>query len=119
MVKAMKQLKKKQRGRRVRAKVFGTAERPRLAARRTNVGMYVQLVDDTRGATLAAADWREADQKKFPKNDIARAAEVGRRIAEKAKRAGVETVVFDRGGSRYHGKIRALADGAREGGLKI
>lgn len=119
MKKLVKQFKREQRSRRVRAKVFGTAIRPRLVARRTNRGMYAQLIDDERGITILATDWREVDSKKFPKNDSVRSAEVGRMIAEKAKKAGIESVVFDRGGFSYHGKIRALADGAREGGLQI
>jgi large subunit ribosomal protein L18 len=115
----MKQFKKQQRSRRVRAKISGTDIRPRLVARRTNSGMYGQLIDDTKSVTIIAADWREVDAKKFPKNDIARAAEVGKMLAEKAKKSGITAAVFDRGGDKYHGKIRAFADGAREGGLQI
>jgi large subunit ribosomal protein L18 len=105
------------RRRRVRAKVRGTAERPRLSVFRSNRGVRAQLVDDERGHTLAAVAWTEDDLKKLPRIDQAKRA--GELLAERAKAAGIEAVVFDRGGYRYHGKVRALADGAREGGLRF
>jgi large subunit ribosomal protein L18 len=103
---------------RVRRKVLGTAERPRLVVHRSNRGIEAQLVDDSAGRTLAAASWlhhaREADGSK---SDQAKA--VGRQLAERARAAGIETAVFDRGGYLYHGRVKALAEGAREGGLKF
>ena len=104
------------RRKRVRRKISGTAERPRLSVYRSNVHIYVQLVDDDEGRTLAAADSREIGESENRK-DIAR--KVGELIARKASDAGVDTVVFDRGGNRYHGRIAALAEGARDGGLKL
>ena len=104
------------RRKRVRRKIFGTAERPRLSVYRSNVHIYAQLIDDDDGRTLAAADSREIGDSENRK-DAAR--KVGELIAKKASDAGVETVVFDRGGNRYHGRIAALAEGAREGGLKL
>jgi large subunit ribosomal protein L18 len=103
------------RRRRVRAKIQGTAERPRLSVFRSNRGINAQLIDDDRGHTLAAVNWIEADLRGLPRADQAR--RVGELLAERAKAAGIEQVVFDRGGYRYHGRIKALADGAREGGL--
>jgi large subunit ribosomal protein L18 len=105
------------RRRRVRAKVRGTAERPRFAVFRSNRGIQAQLIDDDRGHTLAAVVWTEADLRKLePKEQAKKAGEL---IAQRAKDAGVETCIFDRGGYRYHGKVRLLAEGAREGGLKF
>jgi large subunit ribosomal protein L18 len=99
---------RQRRHRRIRGRATGTAERPRLSVFRSNKRIYAQVIDDVRGHTLAAAgSQREA------------AAEVGKRVAERAKGAGVERVVFDRGGFKYHGRVRALADGAREGGLEF
>jgi len=103
------------RRRRVRAKVRGTADRPRLSVFRSNRGMSAQLIDDTRGHTLAAVTWTEGDLRELARMDQARKA--GELIAGRAKEAGVEACVFDRGGYRYHGRVKALADGAREGGL--
>jgi large subunit ribosomal protein L18 len=103
------------RRRRVRAKVRGTAERPRIAVFRSNRGIFVQLVDDVAGRTLAAVNWTEDDLKTLPRMEQAKRA--GELLAERAKAAGVESAVFDRGGYRYHGRVRALAEGAREGGL--
>ncbi len=100
---------------RVRRKVVGTAERPRLAVFRSNRHIYVQLVDDQSARTLAAASDRELTDG----DKSARAKSVGKAIAERAKAAGVERAVFDRGGRLYHGRVRALAEGAREGGLQI
>src|SRR6187455_1920555 len=103
------------RRRRVRAKVRGTAERPRLSVFRSNRGIGAQLIDDVAGHTLAAVNWTEGDLKGLGSMDQAKRA--GEVLAERAKSAGVETVIFDRGGYRYHGRVKALADGAREGGL--
>ncbi len=105
------------RRRRVRAKVRGTAERPRLSVFRSNRGIQAQVIDDVAGHTLAAVYWTEDDLKSMKSMEQAKRA--GELIAERAKAAGVETCVFDRGGYRYHGKVRALADGAREGGLRF
>jgi large subunit ribosomal protein L18 len=105
------------RHRRVRGKVSGTAERPRLAVFRSNRGITAQLIDDTSGKTLGAASWLDA--KKFKGKKSEQAAEVGRLLAEAAKQAGVESVVFDRAGYLYHGRVKALANAAREGGLKF
>jgi large subunit ribosomal protein L18 len=105
------------RRRRVRAKVRGTAERPRLSVFRSNRGVQAQVIDDVAGHTLAAVSWTEADLKSLGTMDQAKKA--GELLAERAKTAGVETVIFDRGGYRYHGRVKALADGARENGLKF
>ena len=109
---------RERRHRRVRKGVSGTAERPRLAVFRSNRGIEAQLVDDADGKTLAAAGWLSLP-KSFKGNKTQQAAEVGRLLAENAKNANVETVVFDRGGYLYHGRVKALADAAREGGLKF
>ena len=106
------------RHRRVRAKVHGTAERPRLAVFRSNRGIEAQLVDDQNGRTLASAS-HLALAKSFKGDKTAQAEAVGKALAEAAKKAGVGTCVFDRGGYLYHGRIKALADGAREGGLEF
>ena len=103
------------RRRRVRAKVRGTAERPRLSVFRSNRGIGAQLIDDVKGHTVAAVNWTEDDLKSLGSMEQAKRA--GELLAERAKAAGVETCVFDRGGYRYHGKVKALADGARESGL--
>ena len=103
------------RRRRVRAKVRGTAERPRIAVFRSNRGIFVQLIDDDAGRTLAAVNWTEADLSGL--KPMEQAGRAGTLIAERAKAAGVDTAVFDRGGYRYHGRVKALAEGAREGGL--
>jgi large subunit ribosomal protein L18 len=105
------------RRRRVRAKVRGTAERPRLSVFRSNRGIQAQLVDDVRGHTLAAVTWTEDELKALGRMEQAKRA--GEVLAERARAAGVETCVFDRGGYRFHGKVRALAEGAREGGLSF
>ena len=102
----------------MRGKVRGTAERPRLAVFRSNRGIFAQLVDDDAGKTLAAASWIDLP-KSFKGDKTEQAAEVGKRLADAAKKAGVESVVFDRGGYLYHGRVKALADGAREGGLSF
>jgi large subunit ribosomal protein L18 len=103
------------RRRRVRAKVRGTAERPRLSVFRSNRGIQAQVIDDVTGHTLAAVNWTEDDLKALKSMDQAKRA--GEVLAERAKAAGIESVVFDRGGYRYHGRVKALADGAREKGL--
>jgi large subunit ribosomal protein L18 len=105
------------RRRRVRAKVRGSAERPRLSVFRSNRGIGAQLIDDVQGHTVAAVNWTEGDLKSLARMDQAKRA--GELLAERAKQAGVETCVFDRGGYRFHGKVKALADGAREGGLRF
>src|SRR2546423_8732588 len=103
------------RRRRVRARVSGAAARPRLSVFRSNHGIFAQLIDDTQGHTLAAVNWIEPELRKLTASDQAKRA--GELIAERAKAAGVETCVFDRGGYQYHGRVKALAEGAREGGL--
>jgi large subunit ribosomal protein L18 len=108
---------RKRRHRRVRGKVMGTSERPRLVVFRSNRGIEAQLIDDLEGKTLAAASWLHAKGGDGDKS--AQAAAVGKLLAERAKAAGVETAVFDRAGYLYHGRVKALAEGAREGGLKI
>jgi large subunit ribosomal protein L18 len=105
------------RRRRVRAKVRGSAERPRLSVFRSNKGVQAQVIDDVSGHTLAGVSWTEAELKSLSSMEQAKRA--GELLAERAKAAGVETVVFDRGGYRYHGRVKALADGARESGLKF
>ncbi len=109
--------KRLKRRRRVRAKVHGTAERPRISVFRSNRGIFAQLIDDESGRTLAAVNWTEDDLRSLGRME--QATRVGALLAERAKAAGVETVVFDRGGYQYHGRVKALAEGAREGGLKF
>src|ERR671937_2234815 len=109
---------RQRRHRRVRGKITGTAERPRLVVFRSNRGIEAQLVDDLEGRTLAAASWLHL-KKSFKGTKTDQAAEVGKLLAAAAKKAGVESVVFDRGGYLYHGRVKALADGAREGGLEF
>jgi large subunit ribosomal protein L18 len=106
------------RHRRVRGKIRGTAERPRLLVFRSNRGIFAQLVDDDAGRTLAAASWLDLP-KSFKGDKSEQAAEVGKLLAANGKKAGVESVVFDRGGYLYHGRVKSLADGAREGGLSF
>ena len=103
------------RRRRVRAKVRGTAERPRVSVFRSNRGIFAQLIDDDAGRTLAAVNWTEADLRTRKPMDQARRA--GELLAERAKAAGIERAVFDRGGYQYHGRVKAFAEGVREGGL--
>jgi large subunit ribosomal protein L18 len=102
---------------RVRKKVTGTPARPRLVVTRSARHMVVQVVDDTQGLTLASASTMEADLRGVSDDKTAKARKVGQLVAERAKKAGVEAVVFDRGGNKYHGRVAAVADGAREGGL--
>ena len=101
-----------------RKKVHGSADRPRLVVTRSSRHLFVQLVDDLEGKTLASASWVGL-AKSFKGDKTEQAAEVGKAVAAAAKKAGIETVVFDRGGYLYHGRVKALADGAREGGLKF
>jgi len=108
---------RRRRHRRVRGKVSGTAERPRLVVFRSNRGIFAQLVDDEAGRTLASSGW--LDLKSFSGTKTEQAAEVGKALAAAAKRAGIVRCVFDRGGYLYHGRIKALAEGAREGGLQF
>jgi large subunit ribosomal protein L18 len=108
---------RQRRHKRVRGKVAGTAERPRLVVTRSNRGIVAQLVDDTSGKTMASATWQQL--KSFKGDKKAQAAEVGKLLAQTAKQAEIGAVVFDRGGYLYHGRVKALAEAAREGGLKF
>ena len=105
------------RRRRVRAKVRGSAERPRVSVFRSNRGIFAQLIDDDAGRTLAAVNWIEADLRSL--KPLEQAKRAGGLLAERAKAAGIETAVFDRGGYQYHGRVKAFADGLREGGLTV
>ena len=111
------QQRRLRRRRRVRAKIRGSAERPRLSVYRSNRGISGQLIDDDAGVTLAAVNWIESDLKGLERME--QAAKAGKELAKRASAAGVETCVFDRGGYQYHGRVKALAEGAREGGLKF
>ena len=102
---------------RVRKKVSGTAVRPRMVVNRSTRHLFVQVVDDTTGTTLAWASTMEADVRSDSGDKTAKARKVGEIVADRAKSAGIETVVFDRGGNKYHGRVAALADGARDAGL--
>jgi len=104
---------------RLRKKVIGTPERPRLVVNRSSRHVFVQLVDDSKGHTVASASTLEADLRSFEGDKTAKARKVGELVAERAKAAGVIDVVFDRGGNRYAGRVAAIADGAREGGLNL
>jgi large subunit ribosomal protein L18 len=114
--KAAARIRRQVRGRK---KLHGTTERPRLVVSRSTRHLFVQVVDDTVGKTLVSASTMEADLRAFDGDKTAKAKKVGELLAERAKAAGVEAVVFDRGGNRYHGRIAAIADGAREGGLAL
>ena len=105
------------RRRRVRAKVNGTAERPRISVFRSNRGIAAQLVDDVAGKTLAAVQWTEAELRDLPRSE--QSSKAGELLAQRAKTAGIERAVFDRGGYQYHGRVKAFADGVREGGLAV
>jgi large subunit ribosomal protein L18 len=105
------------RRRRVRAKIRGNAERPRLSVYRSNRGVFAQLIDDDAGRTLTSVSWTEAELRKLGPMEQAKRA--GQMLAERAKGAGIETCVFDRSGYRFHGRVAAVAEGAREGGLKF
>ena len=109
--------KRLKRRRRVRAKVRGSAVRPRISVFRSNRGVFAQLIDDDAGVTLASVQWTEPDLRTLKPLEQANSA--GKLLAERAKAAGVEAAVFDRGGYRYHGRVKALAEGAREGGLNF
>jgi large subunit ribosomal protein L18 len=109
---------RERRHKRVRGKVSGTAERPRLVVTRSNRGIVAQLVDDLAGRTVASATWLQV-KKTFKGDKKAQAAEVGKLLAENARQAKIESAVFDRGGYLYHGRVKALADAAREGGLRF
>jgi large subunit ribosomal protein L18 len=111
-----KRLHREKRHKRVRRRIVGTAERPRLSVYRSNVHIYAQLIDDYAGHTLAAADSREVGEAEDRKDAARR---VGELVARRAAEAGVEEVVFDRGGNKYHGRVAALAEGARSGGLNL
>ncbi|CCQ45315.1 ribosomal protein L18 [Pseudarthrobacter siccitolerans] len=104
---------------RIRKRISGTALRPRLVVNRSARHVFVQVVDDTKGLTVASASTLEADLRAFDGDKTAKAKRVGELVAERAKAAGIEAVVFDRGGNKYHGRIAAVADGAREGGLSL
>jgi len=102
---------------RVRAKVSGTPERPRISVFRSNRGIHAQLIDDLDGRTLAAVTWTESDLRGL--KPMEQAGKAGELLAKRAKAAGVDAALFDRGGYRYHGKVKAFAEGVREGGLKV
>jgi len=114
-----KQLRRQKLRWRIRTKVHGTAQKPRLSVFRSNKDIYVQLIDDNNGFTLAAASSRDKDIAAENGNKVAKSASVGKAIAQKAKALGIEACVFDRGGYLYHGRVKSVADGAREGGLKF
>jgi large subunit ribosomal protein L18 len=117
MTVATKPQQRLRRRRRVRAKIRGSAERPRISVFRSNRGIFAQLVDDDAGRTIAAVNWTEAELRSLGRLDQAKRA--GALMAERAKAAGIERVVFDRGGYQYHGRVRAFAEGAREAGLQF
>ena len=104
---------------RLRKRVTGTAQRPRMVVSRSSRHVFVQVVDDTVGKTVASASTMEADLRSFDGDKTAKAKKVGALVADRARQAGVDTVVFDRGGNRYAGRVAAIADGAREGGLTL
>jgi large subunit ribosomal protein L18 len=110
-----KPAKRLKRRRRVRAKIHGTAERPRISVFRSNRGVFAQLIDDDAGRTLASVNWTEPELRTL--GPMEQAQRAGALLADRARAAGVESAVFDRGGYKYHGRVKALADGAREGGL--
>jgi large subunit ribosomal protein L18 len=109
--------KRLRRRRRVRARIRGNAERPRLSVYRSNRGVFAQLIDDEAGRTIAAVSWTEPELREL--DSMEQAKRTGELLAERAKAAGVEACVFDRGGYRFHGRVAAIAEGAREGGLKF
>ena len=114
LTKPQRRLKRR---RRVRAKVVGTAERPRISVFRSNRGIAAQLIDDTRGRTLVAVSWTEDELRSLGRME--QATEAGKALAQRAVAAGIERAVFDRGGYQYHGRVRAFAEGVREGGLAV
>jgi large subunit ribosomal protein L18 len=105
------------RRRRVRAKIVGTAARPRISVFRSNRGIMAQLIDDEKGQTIAAVQWTEADLRSL--KPMEQATQAGKTLAQRAKDAGIERAVFDRGGYQYHGRVKAFAEGVREGGLAV
>ncbi|MDR3202584.1 MAG: 50S ribosomal protein L18 [Bifidobacteriaceae bacterium] len=119
MANSTRQAARAKRHLRVRKKVAGTPERPRLVVTRSSRHMVAQVVDDTKGHTLASASTFEAGMRGAEGDKTAKARKVGELVAQRAKAAGVEEVVFDRGGNKYHGRVAAVADGAREGGLTL
>jgi large subunit ribosomal protein L18 len=112
-----KETRRLKRRRRVRAKISGTAERPRVSVRRTNRGIFAQVIDDLAGHTIASVSWTDESLKGLTATDQATAA--GKLLAERAKAAGIDVAVFDRGGYKYHGRVKAFADAVREGGLQV
>jgi large subunit ribosomal protein L18 len=114
MTKPQRRLRRR---RRVRARIRGSAERPRLSVYRSNRGVFAQLIDDDAGRTIAGVSWTEDELRKL--DSMEQAKRVGQLLAERGRAAGVETCVFDRGGYRFHGRVAAIAEGAREGGLKF
>ena len=114
--KAAARIRRQVRGRK---KIAGTAVRPRLVVSRSTRHLFVQVVDDTVGKTVASASTMEADLRSFDGDKTAKAKKVGELVAARAKDAGIEAVVFDRGGNKYHGRVAAIAEGAREGGLSL
>ena len=114
--KAAARIRRQVRGRK---RISGTTERPRLVVSRSSRHLFVQVVDDTQGRTVVSASTMEADLRSFDGDKTAKAKKIGELVAERAKKAGIEAVVFDRGGNKYHGRVAAIADGAREGGLSL
>mgnify|MGYP000393806334 FL=1 len=114
-----KSVSRRRRAIRIRKKISGTAARPRLIVTRSTRHVFVQVVDDTKGVTLASASTMEADLRSLDGDKTAKARKVGELVAERAKKVGIEAVVFDRGGNKYAGRVAAIADGAREGGLSL
>jgi large subunit ribosomal protein L18 len=114
--KAAARIRRQVRGRK---RISGTTERPRLVVSRSSRHLFVQVVDDTQGRTVVSASTMESDLRSFDGDKTAKAKKIGELVAERAKQAGVEAVVFDRGGNKYHGRVAAIADGAREGGLSL
>ena len=114
--KAAARIRRQVRGRK---RISGTTERPRLVVSRSSRHLFVQVVDDTQGRTVVSASTMEADLRSYDGDKTAKAKKIGELVAERAKQAGIEAVVFDRGGNKYHGRVAAIADGAREGGLSL
>jgi len=114
-----KSVQRKRRHFRLRKKISGTTARPRLVVTRSSRHMFAQIVDDTVGKTLVTASTLEVDVRSLEGDKTAKATKVGQLVADRAKAAGIDTVVFDRGGNKYHGRVAAVADGAREGGLAL
>jgi large subunit ribosomal protein L18 len=112
-----KEARRLKRRRRVRAKVRGTAARPRISVFRSNRGLFAQVIDDERGHTLASVQWTESDLRGL--KPLEQATQAGKALAERAKAAGIDRAVFDRGGYQYHGRVKAFAEGVREGGVAV